>query len=63
MRGLSNRLSFILPKGIQKQLADHLDVLEGKEVVFDGELGEVRQYFKSGVEHYLYPVYKSWCDG
>lgn len=49
------------PAGIKKQLKDHLDILDGMEVVFDGGEGYIPQYFVNGQEYYLYPVYKSWC--
>lgn len=52
------------PVGIKKQLKDHVDVLDGVEVIFDGKYGRdgyIPQYFKNEMEYYLYPVYKSWC--
>lgn len=52
------------PKGIQRQLAEHLNVLDGQEVIFDGKYGKdgyIKQYFVNGKEYYLYPVYKTWC--
>lgn len=52
------------PKGIQRQLGNHVDALDGLEVIFDGRFGKdgyVKRYFKDGTEYWLYPVYKSWC--
>lgn len=53
------------PKCIQRQLSEHLDALDGLEVVFDGKFGRdgyIPQYFANGEEYYLYPVYKTWCS-
>ena len=50
------------PAAIKRLLKDHLDVLDGMEVVFEDEYGEIQQYFVEGHEYYLYPVDKSWCD-
>ena len=36
-------------------------ILDGMEVVFNGEDGLVPLYFVDGQEYYLYPVDKSWC--
>ncbi len=47
--------------GIRQQIKDHIDILDGMQVVFDTEYGEIPQYFVDGEEYYLYPVYKSWC--
>ena len=50
------------PMDVRRHLKDHVDILDGMDVVFDGEYGEIPQYFVDGQEHYLYPVYKSWCE-
>lgn len=50
------------PKGIRRKLKDHVDILDGMEVAFDGKWGLIPQYFVDGREYYLYPVDKSWCD-
>ena len=52
------------PLGIKRQVGEHVDVLDGIEVIFDGRFGKdgcIPQYFSNGQEYYLYPVYKSWC--
>lgn len=52
------------PKGIKRQLKDHVDLLDGVEVIFDtkyGLYGYIPQYFVGDFEYHLYPVYKSWC--
>jgi len=51
------------PTGIKRQLGNHIDVLDGKEVVFKNgdQYGMIPQYFENGQKYYLYPVYKSWC--
>lgn len=51
------------PSGIKCQLKDHVNILDGLDVVFDGEYGHIPQYFiPDGQETYLYPVYKSWTE-
>lgn len=52
------------PKGILRQLKDHLDILDGVEVIFDGRYGKdgyIPQYFVNGQEYHLYPVCREWC--
>ena len=52
------------PAGIKRQLKEHLDILDGLEVIFDGRFGKegyIPRYFNNGQEYYLYPVYKNWC--
>ncbi len=48
------------PKDIQKKLKKHLDELEGKEILVDGDYGEI-EYTFNGDGYTLYPVYKEWC--
>lgn len=36
---------------------------DGVAVTFEGECGYIPHYHAEGKEYYLYPVYKSWCDG
>lgn len=52
------------PPGIKRQLANHVDDLDGVEVEFNpGDRdGKIPQYFSNGQKYYLYPVYKSWCS-
>lgn len=52
------------PVGIKRQLKDHIDILDGVEVIFDGKYGPygyILQYFANELEYHLYPVYKCWC--
>ncbi len=51
------------PVGIKRQLVNHIDILDGKEVIFKNgdKYGMIPQYFENGQKYYLYPVYKSWC--
>lgn len=49
------------PKTIKKLLSGHIDVIDGMEVKFDGEFGEIEEYKVNGEEFYLYPVSKDWC--
>lgn len=41
--------------------SDHLDVLDGMEVKFDGEFGTIDEYWVGGEAWELYPVEKGWC--
>lgn len=50
------------PVDARRHLKDHVDILDGMDVVFNGEYGEIPQYFVDGQEYYLYPVDKSWCE-
>lgn len=63
-RGKFNKEKFLknAPIGLKKHLKDHLDVLDGMEVIFDGRFGHIPQYFVDGEEYYLYPVLIEWCD-
>ena len=49
------------PRAIKKLISNHLDVLDGMEVVFNGKFGEI-DYTVDGKEFCLYPVCKSWCE-
>lgn len=49
------------PALVERQLKSHLDILDGTDVAFNGEYGEIPKYFADGQEYYLYPVDKSWC--
>lgn len=52
------------PSGVKRQLNNHLDILDGLEVEFDGKYGKygyIKRYFVNGQEHWLYPVCKNWC--
>lgn len=49
------------PMGIKCQLKNHLDILDGIEVIFDGNYGQIPQYFVDGNEYYLYPIERNWC--
>ena len=48
------------PSNIKRTLAKHLDVLDGMEVNFDKEDGEIFEYIVNGQEYWLYPC-KEWC--
>lgn len=49
------------PANIKRTLAKHLDVLDGMEVNFDKEDGEIFEYIVNGEAYCLYPVFKEWC--
>ncbi|MGV3100890.1 hypothetical protein ACEE25_08685 [Clostridium perfringens] len=49
------------PANIKRTLAKHLDVLDGMEVNFDKEDGEIFEYIVNGEAYCLYPVSKEWC--
>lgn len=49
------------PVVVKGQLKGHLEILDAMNVVFDGNYGEIPQYFVDGEEYYLYPVDKGWC--
>ncbi|EHR0217885.1 hypothetical protein KS664_001451 [Clostridium perfringens] len=49
------------PANIKRTLSTHLDVLDGMEVNFDKEDGEIFEYIVNGEAYYLYPVSKEWC--
>ena len=49
------------PAAVKRQLKGHVSILDGLEVIFDGEDGRIPQYFVDGQEYYLYPVCKDWC--
>lgn len=49
------------PANIKRILAKHLDILDGMEVSFDREDGEIFEYIVNGEAYYLYPVSKEWC--
>ncbi len=49
------------PANIKRTLATHLDVLDGMEVNFDKEDGEIFEYIVNGEAYCLYPVFKEWC--
>lgn len=61
MRFSKEKFMEIAPAAVKRQLNGHADILDGLDVVFDGEYGEIPQYFVDGKEYYLYPVYKTWC--
>ncbi|XZH51608.1 hypothetical protein ACSW8Q_02530 [Clostridium perfringens] len=46
------------PANIKRTLAKHLD---GMEVNFDREDGEIFEYIVNGEAYCLYPVSKEWC--
>lgn len=50
------------PRNILKALSNHLESIEGKEVIFDknGD-GWIEKYQLNGNDYYLYPVDKRWC--
>ena len=50
------------PLDIKKILSSHIDILHGKEVVFNKEkFGIITEYEVDGQLFYLYPVSKDWC--
>lgn len=50
------------PKNIQKVLSHHVDLIDGKEVVFEGEEGfGTVEYGDEGENLELYPIYPDWC--
>lgn len=49
------------PAAVKRQLKGHIDIIDGLEVIFEGEYGQIPRYFINEQEYYLYPVYKSWC--
>ena len=61
MRFSKDKFLKIAPAGIKRQLKNHLDILDGIEVIFDGNYGQIPQYFVDGNEYYLYPIERNWC--
>lgn len=49
-------------KTVKKLLSKHIDALDGMEVKFNEEFGEIEQYTVDGEEFYLYPVSREWCE-
>jgi len=50
------------PKKIQKVLSHHVDLIDGKEVSFEGEEGfGTVEYEDEGEKLELYPIYSDWC--
>jgi hypothetical protein len=50
------------PKNIQKILSHHVDLIDGREVSFEGEEGfGTVEYEDEGQNYELYPVYPDWC--
>lgn len=50
------------PKNVQRLLTNHIDNIDGKRVVFEGneEYGTV-EYEHEKYGFILYPVYPDWC--
>lgn len=63
MRFSKEKFTKNAPSGIKRQLGTHINLLDGAAVTFEGECGYIPHYHAEGKEYYLYPVYKSWCDG
>jgi len=50
------------PKKIQKVLSHHVDLIDGKEVSFEGEEGfGTVKYEHEKYGFILYPIYPDWC--
>ena len=50
------------PKKIQKVLSHHVDLIDGKEVSFEGEEGfGTVEYEHEKYGFILYPIYPDWC--
>ena len=50
---------------VKKRVSKHLDIIDGMEVKFDGENGEIEYKVENEVEnctYVIYPVYKNWCE-
>lgn len=61
MRFSKKKFLKIASAGIKRQLKNHLDILDGIEVTFDGKYGQIPKYFVDGRGYYLYPIDKNWC--
>lgn len=48
-------------RAIKKMVSNHLDILNGMEVIFNEEFGEI-EYTVGGEEFCLYPIYRNWCE-
>ncbi len=62
MRFSKDKFNKNASKTVKKLLSKHVDILDGMEVKFNGEFGEIEQYVVDGEEFYLYPVCKEWCE-
>lgn len=49
------------PKNIRRILSPHINVLNGMEVKFNEEFGEIEEYIVDGEKFSLYPIYEDWC--
>lgn len=61
MRFSKDKFNKNASKTVKKILSGHIDAIDGMEVKFNGELGEIEEYTVNGEKFYLYPVYKDWC--
>ncbi len=52
------------PKNIQKVLSHHVDLIDGKEVVFNlpnNNMYGTVEYEDEGQDLELYPIHRDWC--
>ncbi|MGM8141893.1 hypothetical protein [Enterococcus italicus] len=45
----------------KRQVKDHLDIIDGMEVVKEGNHYMIPNYTFDGEHFYMYPISESWC--